>query len=150
MMIDFTDSKHALKAVELFKTGYNCAQSVFGAFAEDMGLDLEFALKISSGFGGGMGRLRETCGAVTGGIMVLSMKYGYTDAPGDAAKANLYAIVQKFVKEFTAEFGTAKCDELIRIKDKSSTPTPRTDEFYAKRPCARFVGASAKILEKYL
>ncbi len=147
---DYNNSVYARRAIELFKSGYNCSQSVFCAFAEDFGIDLSLALRLSSGFGGGMGRLRKTCGAVTGGIMVLSLKYGYDKAGDDKHKAELYNIIQSFVSDFVSELGTDQCGSLLGTKDTSSNPTPRTKEFYEKRPCPKFIGMGAYLTEKYL
>ena len=87
-------SKHSDYAKELFKRGYNCSQSVLVAFCDETGLDIEDALKISSSFGGGMGRLREVCGAVSGMFMVVGMKYGYTDPTDKQKKSEHYNIIQ--------------------------------------------------------
>ncbi len=149
-MSEIENSRYAKRAAELFKEGYNCSQSVFGAFAEDFGIDLSLALKLSSGFGGGMGRLRETCGAVTGGIMAISLKYGYNDSADNKQKAELYGIVQSFVADFKNELGTALCKELLNTKDTSPKPTIRNEEFYGKRPCTRFVALGAYLTEKYI
>ena len=149
-MYDLDNSKYAKRAMELFRAGYNCSQSLLGAFAGDFNIDLSFALKLSSGFGGGMGRLRETCGAVTGGIMVLSLKYGYCHVDAYDEKSKLYKIVQDFVADFKSELGTSICRELLNTTDNNPVPTKRTDDFYLKRPCANYIGIGACIVERYL
>ena len=114
------------KAQALFLEGYNCAQAVFGAFCEDLGLEFETAMKLSSGFGGGMGRLREVCGAVSGMFMVFDMKHGYTSPTDIAAKKELYSHIQSLAKEFEIENGSIICKELLGLTEKKSEPTPDT------------------------
>ena len=91
------------KAVNNFKSGYNCAQSVFLAFAEDFGFDKETALKLSSSFGGGMGRLREVCGAVSSMFAIAGLKYGYTSPNDDEAKAKHYELIQALAEKFKSK-----------------------------------------------
>lgn len=141
------------KAMRLFEEGYNCAQAVFGAFAEDLGLDFETAVKFSSAFGGGMGRLREVCGAVSGMFMVLSVKEGYTSPTANEEKMELYKKVQMLAAEFKEKNGgTYICRELLTNVDvtKGHIPEDRTPEYYKKRPCVKFVGDAAEIMENYL
>ncbi len=140
------------KAKALFKEGYNCAQAVFGAFAEELGLEFETAMKLSSGFGGGMGRLREVCGAVSGMFMVFDMKYGYTSPTDSKAKMELYSHIQNLAKEFEQDNGSIICKELLGLTEKKSEPTPekRTDEYYKKRPCAELVEFAADLVDSYL
>ena len=97
------------KAVELFHTGYNCAQSVFCAFCEDFGMDFETGLKLSSSFGGGMGRLREVCGAVSAMFMIAGLKYGYTEPNNDTVKQAHYRRIQKLAEEFEEKHNTIIC-----------------------------------------
>ncbi|MBE6824446.1 MAG: C_GCAxxG_C_C family protein [Ruminococcaceae bacterium] len=140
------------KAKSLFLEGYNCAQAVFGAFADDLSLDFEFAMKLSSGFGGGMGRLREVCGAVSGMFMVLDMKHGYTSPTDVESKKKLYSHIQNLAKSFEKENGSIICKELLGLSEKKSDPTPqnRTQEYYKKRPCAELVEIAANIVDDYL
>lgn len=140
-------SEHAM---ELFQQGYNCAQSVFAAFCEDMGMDFETALKLSSSFGGGMGRLREVCGAVSGMFAIAGMKYGYTDPKDAEAKAAHYKLIQELATQFKAENGSIICRELLGLDSEPDSPTPeqRTDEYYKRRPCAELVGCAARIMDK--
>lgn len=140
------------KAKALFLEGYNCAQAVFGAFADELGLDFETAMKLSSGFGGGMGRLREVCGAVSGMFMVFDMKYGYTSPTDKEAKMALYAHIQTLAKSFEKENSSIICRELLGLSEKNSEPIPedRTKAYYKKRPCAQLVELAADIVDKYI
>lgn len=101
------------KAAKLFKSGYNCAQAVFAAYSEELGIDNEIALKTAHGFGAGMGRLQEVCGAVTGAFMVLSHKYG-SAALDTASKEKLYSLEKDFAKKFKERNGTINCKELLK------------------------------------
>ena len=143
---------HATRARELFYAGYNCAQAVFCAFAEDMGLDLDAAARLASSFGGGLGRLRELCGALSGAELALGMLRGYSDAEDPALKSAHYARVRLLAERFREKNGTYLCRELL--KDVETTPggepEPRTPEFYARRPCLRLVGEAAALLEEML
>ncbi len=145
-------NKYEQLACKYFTEGYNCAQSVFAAFADKMGISEEGALRRSSAFGGGMGRLREVCGAVSGMAMVLSELYGYTDAKDDKAKKELYSYVQEVSEKFKDEYHTIICRELmgIGVEKPDPTPTPRSKEFYEKRPCLAFVVSAARILSDFL
>lgn len=133
------------KAVALFATGLNCAQSVYCAFAEDFGMDAETAAKVSSGLGGGVGRLREVCGAVTGATLVLGMKYG-------PDKTAVYEKVQEFAAIFKQEMGTIICRELLDGTGATSggAPEARTPEYYKKRPCAEIVRFAADTVSRML
>ena len=143
----------AEKAKELFMQGANCAQAVFAAFAQECGLTVEQACIISSGFGGGMGRMREVCGAVSGMVLVLNMIYGSADLNDKEAKDRQYARIQAVADAFKAECGSIICRELLGL-DKKEPASPRsearTPEYYKKRPCADMVALAAEILEKYL
>lgn len=145
-------SVHAKKAMGLFKQGFNCSQSVFGAFCDEMDIDFETAMKMSSSFGGGMGRLREVCGAVTGMFMVAGMKYGYSDPTDKKAKTEHYKLIQTLGKEFEAKNSSMICRELLGLNVKNDSPVPeeRTDEYYKKRPCAELVGDAAEMLDNIL
>lgn len=140
------------KAIELFCQGLNCSQAVLGAFCEDVGLDLETALKLSSSFGGGMGRLREVCGAVSSMFMIAGLKDGYSSADNDDEKKEHYKRIQDLAEKFKKKNNTIICRELLsNIKTlKGSEPEKRTEEYYKIRPCARFVGDAAEIMEEYL
>lgn len=141
---------HSEKAAELFVNGCNCAQAVFGAFAEDCGIDLDTALKLSSSFGGGMGRLRETCGAVTGMFMVAGLLKGYSDTNDKEAKDNHYKLIQELANEFKGVYQTYNCNELLgNIGKGTYVSAPRTAEYYKTRPCVNFVVTAAEILDKH-
>ena len=145
-------SKKVEQAVAYFMQGYNCAQAVFTAFHEELGLKEDFALRLSSSFGGGMGGLRGTCGAVSSMFMVLGALQGY-DVPDDmAAKRQLYARVQELAARFQQEYGTTNCRELLQrcSIEPSNVPAERNAEYYASRPCARYVEACARLVEEAL
>ncbi len=139
-------------AKKLFESGCNCCQAVFCAFLDETNLSKEDALRISAGFGGGFGRLREVCGAVSGMTMVLSNKFASTDPNNKEEKAALYALIQKAAGEFKEENGSIICRELLGLEEKNSNPVPeeRTTEYYKKRPCSELVKCAAEIAEKYL
>lgn len=141
------------KAKELFKNGYNCSQSVLGVWAEELGLDFNTAMKISQSFGGGMGRLREVCGACSGAFMVLGMKYGTENSKDFEAKKFLYAKVQKFAERFKEEnnFDSIICRDMLGLTGTSkSVPAERTNEYYKKRPCVELVGLAAGLLDEFM
>ena len=142
---------HSLYAAELFMSGCNCSQAVFAAFCDITGLELEFAKKLSCGFGGGLGRLREVCGAVSGMIMAADLLYGYTD-PGqdDIQKKEYYALVQELCGNFRKEAGSIICREILDNPPSDPAPCPRTAEYYAQRPCACMVMIAAKVLDDYI
>ena len=141
---------HGLKAAELFLSGYNCAQAVAVAFTDVTGLTEQQAAKMASAFGGSMGRMREVCGAVSGMLMVLSYVYGY-DPPGDdVSKKRLYGQVQALAAGFREENGSIICREILKNPPSDPNPTPRTAEFYAKRPCAKMVMTAARLLEQFM
>ena len=145
-------TNYSLKAVENFKEGYNCAQSVFLAFAEDCGFDKETALKLSSSFGGGMGRLREVCGAVSSMFAIAGIKKGYTSPTDDDTKTKHYELIQHLANEFKKEHGTIICRELLGLPEGADEPIPskRTEEYYEERPCEMFIQTATKIIEKKL
>ena len=140
------------RAIALFLDGCNCAQAVFVAFADLFGMEEKLAFRISSSFGGGLGRQREVCGAVSGMCMVAGALYGYDDVKDPAKKAAHYALIQELCGKFREMYGSMICRELLgaRRADDSPNPTPRDAAFYRTRPCARFVGACAEILEGYI
>ncbi|MGN1316742.1 MAG: C-GCAxxG-C-C family protein [Acutalibacteraceae bacterium] len=142
--------KHSEKAAELFLSGCNCSQAVFGAFAEDCGIDFETALKLSSSFGGGMGKLRETCGAVTGMFMVAGLLAGYSDTSDKQAKDNHYKLIQELACEFKEIYKTYNCNELLHNIGKGTyISVPRTEEYYKTRPCVNFVITASEILDRH-
>lgn len=141
--------KKGEQARALFMQGYNCSQSVAAAFCEETGLDQDAMLKISVGLGGGMGRLREVCGAFSGVVLVLGMLYGSTDP---ASKMTVYPIVQQLAEGFKAENGSIVCKELLGLAkpEGSPVPEPRTADYYKKRPCAELVAQAADLLAEYI
>ena len=140
------------KARAIFKSGYNCAQAVFLAFADIMEIDEKNATKLSSSFGGGMGRLREVCGAVSGCFMVLGAVLGSDDPTDHDAKMKHYAIIQEAAAMFKEENGSYICRELLGLGEGASVPVPekRTEEYYKRRPCDEYVAIAAEITEKIL
>lgn len=141
------------KAAELFVNGYNCAQAVLGAFAPQIGISMEEAAQMASALGGGLCRMRETCGAVSGGMLALGMLKGYSVPGNDEVKMALYARGQRVMKAFQEIYGTLCCRELLGLLENaplSPVPTPRTEEFYKVRPCARFIYEMARLVEEEL
>ena len=137
------------KAVEYFKSGYNCAQSVFLAFSEDFGLNKEIALKLSSSFGGGMGRLREVCGAVSSMFAIAGLKQGYISNNDDDTKTKHYEFIQILAEKFKSQTGSIICRELLNLEEGPDSPIPakRTPEYYNERPCEYFVKLASEIIE---
>ncbi len=140
------------KAQQLFKEGYNCSQAVFGAFCDDIGMEMKSALRIASSFGGGMGRLREVCGAVSGMFMVAGIIYGYDDPKDTEAKKEHYKLIQELARRFANINGTIVCGELLGLGKGPDKPVPeeRTESYYKKRPCAEYVKCAAEIMEQYI
>ena len=151
-MNDIDKSIYAKKAMDLFKEGYNCSQAVFLAFEDKLHIDRNVALKLSSSLGGGMGRLREVCGAVSGMFLVAGVLNGYDDPKDYDKKTEHYARIQHLAKEFEALNGSIVCRELLGLGKEKEGPAPdkRTDEYYKKRPCAELVGMAAAIMEQYI
>ena len=140
----------AEKAAQLFLQGYNCAQAVAVSFCDLMGMDAHTVAKLSSSFGGGMGRMREVCGAVSGMLMVVGVLYGYDQADGDEAKKAHYTLVQELAGQFREQNGSIICREILKNPPSDPAPSPRTAQYYAQRPCARMVYSAALILEDYI
>ncbi len=141
------------KAVELFKEGFNCSQAVVGAFADKYGFTREQALKMSASFGGGIGRMRETCGAACGLFMLAGLETGCTNGADRDGKAANYALVQELAEEFKQRNGALRCADLLGLSKKEpvvSTPEARTNQYYAKRPCVKMVEEAARIWCEYL
>ena len=137
-----TKEERISRATELFKSGYNCSQSVVAAFADMYGFTEEQALRMAASFGGGIGRMRETCGAACG-----------IDGADREGKAANYALVQELAAEFKKRNGSLNCGELLGLKKKapvSSEPEARTEQYYAKRPCSKMVEEAARIWAEYL
>ena len=139
-------SKYSDRAIELFMEGKNCSQAVFAAFAPDLGLSEEMALSVSIGLGGGVGRLREVCGAVSGSAMVVGLKHP------ELEKSEVYKLVNLIVDEFKKTNPSIVCKELLGLSqpEKSSVPEARTAEYYKKRPCVKIVEDAALATEMIL
>jgi len=147
------NEEKARKAKEYFLQGYNCSQSVVAAWCDEIGLDMETALKVSSCFGGGMGRMREVCGAFSGALMVLGMKYGNTVGKDAKAKGENYAMVQKFAARFKEEnnFDSIICREMLGLTGASQpAPAARTQEYYKKRPCPELIAMASGLLGEFM
>lgn len=140
------------KAEELFRKGYNCSQSVFAAFADELHMSVEEAARIASPFGAGYGKLREVCGAVSGMTLAAGYLKGYDDPSDYESKKQLYALIQKMCAEFKDLEGTIICRELLGLKEgeDAAEPSVRTEEYYRSRPCIGACRAAAGIAEKYL
>ena len=140
----------ASKAAELFLQGYNCAQAVVVAYSDLTGMDETFSAKIASSFGGGMGRLREVCGAVSGMFMVAGILYGYDNCDDEEKKKAHYTLIQELAEKFKEKNGSIICREILKNPPSDPAPTPRTAEYYAQRPCAKMVYDATQILEEYI
>lgn len=140
------------RAKLLFEQGFNCAQAVSGAFAEEMGLEQHTVFKLTSSFGGGMGRLREVCGAVSGMFFVAGMLYGYDDPKAIKEKSEHYERIQKLAAVFKEKNSSFICRELLGLPKGADRPEPflRTEAYYVKRPCGELVADAAEILEQYI
>lgn len=144
--------EHSEKACQLFAEGRNCAQAVFAAFSDVTGIDEETALRLSSSFGGGMGRMREVCGACSAMFMIAGLLYGYSSADDDKEKAEHYRRIQQLAAEFKAVHSTIICKELLKNLSVTNDPEPekRTEQYYKARPCIRFVRTAAEIIDRYI
>jgi C_GCAxxG_C_C family probable redox protein len=133
------------KAVQCFKKGFNCSQAVFSVYSEQFGVNTELALKIASGFGGGMGRLCETCGAVTGAYMAIGLKYGHTSPEG---KEKTYALIQEFAKRVKERNQSTKCEDLLGTH--LITGDKEKAALRVKEVCPKVVFDAAEILDELL
>ena len=141
---------HGMKAMELFVEGYNCAQAVAVAFCDITGLDEKTTARMASPYGGGMGRLREVCGAVSGMFFVLGYLYGYDNADADETKKELYGRVQDLAGQFREKCGSIICRELLDNPPSDPNPSPRTAEYYKDRPCAILVKTAAELMDDFI
>ncbi len=143
---------HAQLARDYFLKGYNCSQSVVAAFGDVTGLPEDTALRLSSSFGGGMGRMREVCGAVSGAFMVAGLLFGYTSPDDQNEKKEHYARIQEIAERFKEKNNTILCRELLENlnTDRSPIPDERTKEYYHSRPCLKFVMDAAEILDEMI
>lgn len=140
------------RARELFMEGYNCAQSVFIPFCDRFGIDESTAKKISAGLGGGLGRQREVCGAVSAASMVLGDIIAAQEGADQESKKKNYELVREFSDRFTQKHCSIICREMIKdlAKNKGAVPDERTAEYYQKRPCLRVIEDAAEILTQML
>ncbi len=139
------------EALYCFNETFNCSQAVFAAYAPEMGLDRETALKVAGAFGGGMGRMGETCGAVTGAFMLIGLKYGQTNTGDEAAKDRTYQFVREFVERFKKRNRSIMCRELLGVH----IGTPEGSQAFKERGlknavCAKLVRDAAEIMEEML
>ena len=139
-------------AVELFRSGFNCSQSVVVAFADLYGFTREQALHMSASFGGGIGRMRMTCGTACGLFMLAGLEQCALKGEDRVAKSANYALVQRLAAEFERRNGSLICAELLGIKKPEGSPeaSERTPEYYTKRPCPRMVETAARIWVEHL
>ena len=139
-------------AMANFMKGYNCSQSIVLAFADLLDIDEKSLLKMSSSFGGGMGRLREVCGSVSGMFMVAGLLYGYDGPETGQVKADHYARIQELAHRFEEQHGSIVCRELLGLNVRHDVPVPeaRTAEYYKKRPCPEIIGDAAEILDQFI
>lgn len=138
-------------AIECFSSGFNCAQAVFSTYCDDLGLETEMAKRIAGGFGAGMGYIGETCGAVTGAIMLIGLKYGKVDVEDNAAKDKTYELVQEFTKRFKAINRSVKCKELLGfdLSIPEDLNTVKEKQLFSTL-CPKFVRDSSEIIEELL
>ena len=141
---------HSEYAAELFYNGYSCSQAIAVAFCDVTGLDASFSAKMASSFGGGIGRLREVCGAVSGMLLVAGLLYGYDKEDDVNGKREHYARVQELAGTFREQIGSIVCRDILKNPPSDPVPTPRTAEFYKNRPCVHMVVTAAKILDRYI
>lgn len=140
--------KRVEKAKELFHQGFNCSQSVFAACADIYGIEDEaLALRLSASFGGGIGRMRQTCGAACGMFMLAGLENGSAKEGDAEGKMQNYALVQSLAEKFKQENGSLICSELLGIAPKPQDPAPeaRTEAYYRKRPCVEMVASAVRI-----
>ena len=157
-MIQITDKEldeRVAKAVENFMAGYGCCQSVVAAFASLYGLDEVMAKRIAAAFGGGVGRLRMMCGAVSGIVMLVGLDCGQTEGSDSEGKSACYKVVQELLAQSESENGSLICAEILGLKgyekaQSSYVASPRTAEYYKQRPCAAKVESAARIFANYL
>ena len=139
-------------AIDNFRKGYNCSQSIVLAFQDMLPIDREPAMKMASSFGGGMGRLREVCGSVSGIFMIAGLLYGYDGPETGQVKAEHYAVIQELARRFEEKHGTIICREMLGLSVRHDSPVPeaRTKEYYKRRPCTEIIGDAAEILEQLI
>lgn len=151
-MLENEYSPRGSRAMEFFQEGYNCAQAVVLAYEDYFEENREMLAAMLSSFGGGMGRLREVCGAVSGMFFVAGRLYGYADPKAGKEKMEHYARIQELAAVFREHNGSIVCRELLGLQESVSVPVPeeRTAQYYKKRPCGELVADAASILERYI
>lgn len=146
--------EYGARAKERFEEGYNCSQAVFLACTEDLALgwDDETKARLASSFGGGIGGMRQICGALSGMLLALGLRYGYADPQDKRAKAAQYEVVQALSEAFRESAGSILCRELLGLDEncKPKPPEERTAAYYAKRPCAGLCETAGEIFERYV
>lgn len=145
-------SERTEKAVARFKAGCNCSQAVVTAYSDLFGMDERTAMRAACGLGGGLGRLREVCGAVSGMALLAGLKCGNEDPADAQAKKKTYEVVQQMASAFRERHGSIVCRALLGLEKPEHDPTPseRTAAYYQKRPCAGYVADAAEIVERVL
>lgn len=136
-------------ARKLFNSGYNCSQSVFMAYSDVYGIDKNFAARLAAPLGGGIGRLREVCGAVSGAFLVAGQEFSAENPEDRDAKTKNYAVVQELAEEFKKINGSIICRQLLGLapdEKESHVPSERTAEYYKRRPCAEYVAIAARVV----
>lgn len=138
------------RAITLFESGFNCSQAVFMAYADAYGIEEKLAAGLSTSFGGGMGRMREVCGALSGACMLLGLEYPHNDPADKTSKDTNYKVVQRVAAAFKADMGSYICADLLTLKREPQLPesSERTQKYYDLRPCTRCVAVAAEIVGK--
>lgn len=154
-MTDYELDERVHRAVDNFMAGYGCCQSVVAAFSDLYGLDTTMAKRIAAGFGGGVGRMRMMCGAVSGIVMLVGLDCGQTEGSDREGKSACYKVVQDLLNQSKQENGSLICAEILGLKGCTKAPnsyvaSARTAEYYKKRPCAAKVESAARIFANYL
>ncbi len=152
---EMSDDDRVQRAVELFMEGYGCCQSVFCAFADLYGLDGDMALRLSAGFGGGVGRMRMMCGACSALVLLAGLERGQTRGEDREGKAACYQLTRELLEAFRQQNGSIICAELLQMngvkaETDTSKPAERNAEYYRVRPCARKVESAARVFAEYM
>jgi C_GCAxxG_C_C family probable redox protein len=136
------------QAIALFESGYNCSQAVFMAYADIYKIEEKLAAGLSTSFGGGMGRMREVCGALSGACMLLGLEYPHNDPSDKTSKDKNYKVVQRLAETFKTTMGSYICADLLELKREPQMPesSERTPKYYDLRPCTRCVAVAAEIV----
>lgn len=154
-MISIDVNERVERACAYFKEGYNCAQAVAMAYSDIMDMRVEEVAKITAPFGGGMGRMREVCGTVSGMTILAGFIQPSSDPKNLEERKNNYALVQHFAEQFRKENGDIVCRRLLGLepiveRNETAMPSERTPEYYKKRPCSEYVGCAARIVGEHL